>query len=274
MLLFLQSHHIVDLYVWVDDLLPKSTPNPCGGRPSLLSDSELITLLIWNTLVVQQQTLKGIYDWARLYHHSDFPRLPRTYQGFVAHCHRCAPCCLGVLQQLLCAKAPIRFMDSTMMPVCKLQRAGEHKVARSIARFGKNYQGWHYGFKLHASIDNRGALCAIALTPANAFDAHLILRLLNKHTKIAVGDTTYGAKVMRRIVWKHYGTIIIAPPHPKQRRQIAALWQNELLSRRAKIEAVFDILKNHLHLVTSFARSVRGYLVHYAPYQILALSLG
>lgn len=277
MLLSLQSHHIVDLYYWVDELLPKHLPNPAGGRPAILTPSELITVLIWNTLVVQQQTLKGIYDWLCMYHRKEFPQLPTTYQGFVAACHRAAPLCLYVMQQLLCTTEPIRIVDSTMLPVCKRQRADSHKVAQNIARFGRNHQGWHFGFKLHAAIDLKGALCALALTPANAFDAHLLVQLLNEHTKIAVGDTTYGARVMREIIWERYGTVIIAPPHPKQTKKIAALWQNELLSMRSKIEAVFDVLKQHLHLVTSFARSVKGYLLHYIrillSYQIVALAL-
>ena len=41
------------------------------------------------------------------------------------------------------------------------------------------------------------------------------------------------------------------------------MWQDALLSFRSKIESVFDYLKNHLHLVISFPRSVNGYLLQY-----------
>jgi hypothetical protein len=55
-----------------------------------------------------------------------------------------------------------------------------------------------------------------------------------------------------------------------------AFWQFFFLGQRSKIEAVFDMLKEHLHLVSSFPRSVRGSLVHYVRillgYQIMALS--
>jgi len=40
-------------------------------------------------------------------------------------------------------------------------------------------------------------------------------------------------------------------------------WQHKLLTFRSKIESVFDYLKEHLHLVSSFPRSVMGYLLHY-----------
>jgi hypothetical protein len=56
---------------------------------------------------------------------------------------------------------------------------------------------------------------------------------------------------------------VVAPPHYKQRKQIAATWQMLLLHLRPKIEATFDYLKEHKYLVTSFPRSVQGYFVHY-----------
>ncbi len=183
---------------------------------------------------------------------------------------------LFVLTNMLSDEEAIRIMDSTMLEVCKLHRADRYKVARNKAQFGKNWQGWHYGFKLHASIGLNGLLSGIALTSANVHDAQMEHILLNKHTRIAVGDTLYGARVMRERMWKRYGTIIIAPPHPKQKKKLVAPWQIELLDVRSKIESVFDILKEHFHLVSSFPRSFTGYLVHYArvllSYQIAVLS--
>ena len=94
-----------------------------------------------------------------------------NYQRFVAHCHRTIPHLSLVLEALLQTQTETRIMDATMLPVCKLYRVDSHKVARRVAKFGKNHQGWHYGFKLHASIDMRGRLCGVALTPANIYDA-------------------------------------------------------------------------------------------------------
>lgn len=272
----LLPHHITDLFCWVDELLPLAIPTPNGGRPPILSPSELVTMLIWNTLVIHQKTLKDLHTFIAMYHAVDFPRMPK-YSTFVAECHRVLPFCVALLQELMVETAPMRIMDATMLPVCKYARADQHKVARMLADFGKNHQGWHYGFKLHASVDLRGRLAAIAFTPASVYDAQLMPNLLNEHARIAVGDTLYGARVMREIIHERYGTIVIAPPHPKQRRKIAAPWQIELLNVRPKIESVFDYLKEHLHLVTSFARSIRGYFVHYIrillAYQIMALSV-
>jgi hypothetical protein len=50
-MLSLQNHHITDLYVFVDDILP-DVSKPNEGRPTILSDSECITILLWNTFIL------------------------------------------------------------------------------------------------------------------------------------------------------------------------------------------------------------------------------
>lgn len=272
-MLFLQPHHITDLYCFVDDMLPKEE-KPLGGRPSVLSDSELVTILLWNALVAKQQLMKDIHVWIQVEHEKDFPRIP-SYNAFLDHAHRLLPVFLQLLNGLLCTKESLRFMDSTMIEVCTLARADFHRVAKSVARFGKNHQGWHYGFKLHASVDAKGRLCQILFSPANMHDAQGSTYLVNGHTRVAVGDQGYNARVMKTILFHKYGVIILTPPHFKQRRQLMTPFQHRLLRFRPKIESVFDYLKQHLHLQSSFPRSIRGYFVHYArvllSYQIMAL---
>jgi hypothetical protein len=272
--LLLQRKHIVDLYCWIDDLV-ENTP-ATTGRPRLTTNTEIITLLVWNALVLRQKTLKDLYRFACLYHDQEFTL--GSYASFVRNCHDALPASFEFLNLLLSDTAPIRIMDSTMIPVCKLHRVDAYKVAKNLTAFGKNWQGWHYGFKLHASIDLQGRLSGIALTGANVYDAQAMLKILNEHCRIAVGDTLYGARVMGKKVREQYGTVIIAPPFPKQNKKIATGWQLDLLNARSKIETVFDYLKEHMHLVSSFPRSMSGYLVHYVRillgYQIMALMLG
>lgn len=273
-MLFLHTHHIVDLYVWVADTLP-TPPVQRTGRPLSVHDAEVITLLIWNTIVLKQSNFKDIFQTVILYHKKDFPTLPK-YSSFVSHCHKVIPQFLELIELLL-QSSDTGFVDSTMLPVCKIHRADSHKVAQGKAQFGKNWQGWHYGFKLHATIIPSGALSSIHFTGANEYDAQVLPHLCNGQ-KILVGDTLYGASVMRRHMWETYGTVIISPPFPKQNKKIATVWQSSLLNMRSKIESVFDYLKNHLHLVSSFPRSMNGYLIHYlrilVSYQIMALQRG
>lgn len=126
----LHSHHILPLYVWVDDALASADQTKKKiGRPSVLRDSEIVTILAFNLMTVQQQTLRQVYDWANQYHSTDFPHLP-AYQNFVAHCHRIMPLLNRLLCNLLESEAQLRFMDATMLPVCKLVRRRWHRVAR------------------------------------------------------------------------------------------------------------------------------------------------
>lgn len=268
----LHNHHILPLFVVVDDSL-KVASAPKRGRKATLQDSEVITILLFNLLTCQQQTLRQIYDWANQYHYADFPKLP-NYQNFVKHCHRTVPILASLLDGILANEAKLRFMDSTMLEVCRLVRRGFHKVARGYAKTGYNHQGQHYGFKLHLSIDNDGRICAYVFSDALAHDSRAMPYLVNKHTKIAVGDTGYRSALHKKL-HRLFGTIFIVPPHYKQRKQMLTRSQLKLLRRRPKIEAVFDYLKEHLHLQSSFPRSMKGYALHYLRillgYQMLQL---
>jgi len=191
--------------------------------------------------------------------------------------HALSSCYRGVLSRVAtdsATDAPLKFMDGTMLPVCKHKRADDHKVAKGVANFGKNWQGWHFGFKLHASVTRDGELCALAFTQASVHEKNLVPKLLGTFTKIAVGDSSYGGKNLRETLWKTRGTYILAPAFHGQKK-LMAKWQEDLLEQRSCIESVFDYLKEHLHLVTSFPRSVYGYLAHYAMvllgYQVMKI---
>lgn len=168
-----------------------------------------------------------------------------------------------MLDQLLLKDAPFRFLYSTMLHACKLIRADRHRVARGAAGFGKNWQGWHYGFKLHAAVNPEGKLAAVYFTPANEHDGQQIPHLVNDATVIAVGGGTYNAQVMRRMMWREHRAYILALSHPKQNKKLLQEWQLFLLHKRTKAECTFDYLKERLFLETSFPRSVEGYALHY-----------
>lgn len=257
----LRAHHITKLVTVVDAFLPRAGVSPHGGRPVTLHTNEVIALLICSSLVAPQRTLTGIYVWAQTFYYRKF-HLP-GYSSWMRKCHQALPGMLTILNQLLVKDAPLRFMDSTMLPVCRLVRADRHKVARGIAGFGKNHQGWWYGFKLHAACNLKGQLAAIYFTPANENDGQQIPHLVTDATVVAVGDGGYTASVMRRKMWREHHAYIVSPPHPTQRKKIIAKWQLLMLRARQKIECTFDYLKEHLLLVTSFPRSVNGYAVHY-----------
>jgi len=133
----LQQHHIIDVFCIVDDILIPAIPKT--GRPAKLAASEIVTILIWNSLTFQSKTLHGIYTHIQTYHKTDF-NLP-AYSKFVEAAHRALPQLLCVLYRTLSHTESVRLVDATMLPVCKQHRADRHKVAKAIAQFGKNWQG-------------------------------------------------------------------------------------------------------------------------------------
>ena len=150
-----------------------------------------------------------------------------------------------------------------MLPVCRQIRASRHKVAKGLAQWGKNSSGWHYGFKLHMSINMSNEVCAFAFSDASKYDGQYMSKLVNPLTDILVGDSHYGGAIQRRYLWHEFKTKVIAPPHFSQKTKLAPLSDLNLLKKRPKIEAVFGILKEKLNLVTSYPRSIRGYFLHY-----------
>ncbi|MBI4836224.1 MAG: hypothetical protein HY817_03110 [Candidatus Abawacabacteria bacterium] len=94
-------------------------------------------------------------------------------------------------------------------------------------------------------------------------DAQMLPVLMRTTMRIIIGDSTYGAHVMREKIWEKFGILVLAPPHYTQKTQLMTWWQWRLLNARSKIESVFDYLKEHLHLVSSFPRSLTGYFLHY-----------
>ena len=77
------SDTIIDLCVWLDDHLVKK---PRTGRPAALSESELLTILLFSALTENHQRLSEIYGWAGRVYPGWF-KLP-NYANFVAAAHR------------------------------------------------------------------------------------------------------------------------------------------------------------------------------------------
>jgi hypothetical protein len=62
---------------------------------------------------------------------------------------------------------------------------------------GKNWQGWHYGFNLPASIDHMNRLSGVCFTPATVYDGDKAEELVKGSTKGVVGDSHEGRSRLR-----------------------------------------------------------------------------
>jgi hypothetical protein len=59
-MLFLQSHHIIDVYCVIDDILPPVQKSK-GGRPPLLTESELATRVLFKWL--NRRSQRKSFNW-------------------------------------------------------------------------------------------------------------------------------------------------------------------------------------------------------------------
>lgn len=257
---------LLTLYSTVDDLVRQAPPprqSGPGGRPSVLSDAELLSLLLYAIGVANTKTLKAAYNLTKNSHPHEFPHLP-TYEGFVAHAHRAMPTLWWILQRLMVPRSPnerFRLVDATRLPACKNIRVKGHRVLKGVAAWGKTSQGWFFGLKLHLAVTEYGEIRVALLTPGNVSDRTELEPLLKDFEGVGIGDAGYLVKpVDHQSVWAK--KIWLLTGVRKNMRRLMTEWQYALLKVRQRVEGVFDYLKEHLNLVSSFPRSAPGVLLH------------
>ena len=179
------------------------------------------------------------------------------------HYQRLTPQLSQLLKGCLKTTSPLVFADSTLLPVCANHKAGRYRVAPDTANWGRNHQGWTFGFKLHLATNPDLHLTALTFSAASEHDSQQMAKLVSASTEILVGDSHYGVSHWGKKLMRRYRVRVVAPPHYSQKNKLMTQADNQLLRMRSKIEAVFGLLKTKHCLVTSYPRSLRGYLAHY-----------
>jgi len=256
-------------FIQTSDILeriPKEEPRGAGGRPQILTDSEVITMILYCTGIAGTKTLKAVYNFIGNSHKRDFPNLP-TYEGFVMQIHRLMPRMVMILKDLLepqdkqAVNEKLRFVDGTDLPVCRNCRGNAHKVNRGLAAWGHTSKGNFFGFKLHLAANAQGVLRAAIMTSGNVADITQAERLFENFQGAALGDAGYCSKPLFQKLYNK-GVWLLTGVR-KNMRKLMTDWQHALLKKRQRIEGVIDYLKEHLNMVSSFPRSPKGYFLHY-----------
>lgn len=238
---------LLTLYTTIDDLVQTAPPpkhRGPGGRPTILSDAELVTALVYAVGLAGTKTLKAAYNLTANSHGREFPNLP-TYEGFLQHVHRLARLLWWILGQLCQPQTGdrLRLVDATKIPVCKNSRVKGHQVAKGVADWGKTGEGWFFGFKLHLAVTDQGALRVAILTPGNVSDRTQLDPLLKGFTGAAVGDGGY--LVHPTVHQSFWGQgIWLLTGVRKNMRKLMTGWQHGLFKVRQRIEGVNDYLKS------------------------------
>lgn len=155
----------------------------------------------------------------------------------------------------------IAFIDSTPLEVCHSCRAHAHKVFKGMVGWDKNSVGWHFGFKLHLIINDKGELLAFKLTPGNTDDRQPVPDLTQDLIGKLFGDRGYVSQKLFEQLYER-GLQLITKAKKNMKNRLVKLIDKILLRKRAVIESVNDQLKNIAQIEHSRHRSVFNFLVN------------
>ncbi len=244
---------------------------PCNGNgasfepPSRLSLSEVMTVCVIFHLS-GYRTFKRYYTkFIKKDCRKFFPNLV-SYNRFV-ELMSCAAMPLALFAQSVGLKSPctgISFVDSATLDVCDSHRIWQNKVFKGVAQRGKSSTGWHYGFKLHLVINDRGEILRFFLTPANVDDRNqnVMERLTKKLFGKIFADKGYASKKLFEELLNKGLELIVKQKKNAKSPGILRFTDRILLRKRAVIESVNDFLKNVCQIEHSRHRSSCNFVVN------------
>jgi hypothetical protein len=259
---------LVSLYVliedWWRDTHSKHTAGGVG-RPSLISEAEIITL----TILAQWPRFRSERDFwrfANAHLREYFPTLPSQSQF-----NRRARALEGEMRslQLYVAKTLARkgavyhVLDTTLIPAVVRVRACRNGLFAGEASFGRcaSKTEWVYGFKVGLAVNPEGVITTFCLAEASA-DERPIGEVLIRED----GHAAYLAdKGFTSVQWEshwlsEYGAMVAATPKDNSKRA----WPQEVrrwaAGKRQIIEGVIDQLKDLFFLERHRAKTLGGLL--------------
>lgn len=248
---------IIEIFCHVDDfckkfekakegfVLPRDTDKKTRNKPCKLSDSEVITILIYFHLK-RFRNLKVFYtQYVQKHMTKEFPHTV-SYNRFVELEQKAIMPMVLYLQTCCLGKCTgISFIDSTKLAVCNNKRIHSNKVFKGFAERGHTTTGWFYGFKLHIIINDKGELLSFTITQGNTDDrAPLANESFTKKVMGKLfGDKGYLGEKLFAFLFVN-GIQLITKLRKNMKGKIMSVSDSILLRKRAVIESVNDELKN------------------------------
>ena len=262
---------LTSIFCFVDDfcktILPEFRKNLIGdGRTFLvrndcLSESEIITILIWFNLS-GFNCFKHFYLSNSLNLKRYFPRIP-CYERFVI-LQKKGFVMMNILLKFLTDSAQrtgVYYIDSTFLQVCKNQRIYRHKTFAGLAQRGFSSCGWFYGFKLHLVTNHLGEPVSFAITKGNVSDQNMTAKLAKDLFGFLFGDKGYLSAKTAADLLKH-GLQLITKVRQNMKPKVISESNKFLLKKRGIIETIFGQLKDFRHLVHTKYRSEINYFTN------------
>lgn len=266
---------LVDIFYFTDEfciefnknmvgrILTEETAKKKRNKPSKLSDSEIITIMIAFHLG-GFRNLKHFYiNYVQVHLTNDFPETV-SYNRFVELQQKALfPMVIFLKLMRLGDSTGISIVDSTPIRVCKNKRIFNHKVFQGIAARGKSTMGYFFGFKLHLIVNDMGEIINFVITPGNVDDRAPLKdgNFLNKIYGKLFADKGYvGQKLFENLFID--GIQLITGIRNNMKNSLMSINDKILLRKRSIIETINDELKNICQIEHSRHRSFANFLTN------------
>lgn len=262
---------LVSLYVLVDEWwLERYPTTPRGpGRPTLLSESEVLTL----TILAQWPRFRSerdFFSFADVYLRKYFPNL--LCQRQLNRRIRALEPELRALQHALAETLEepsdvYHVLDTTLIPAVVRVRASRKGLFAGQAAFGRcaSKTEWVYGFKVALSVSPRGVIMAFGLAEANSDE-----RPIGEFLVASDSHGTYLAdKGFSSVEWERHwlethDALVAATPQRSAKRAWSEKDCRWAAGKRQLIEGVIDQLKDLFALERHRAKTLGGLLTRLA----------
>jgi len=198
-----------------------------------------------------------------------------SYKTLVVNLNKSLILCLVIIKKLLQSNRQnchwLKHTDSTDIPVCLNKNATHHKTMYGLAEWGHSGKGMFYGLKLHLTSDLERNILSISFAPGNVSDKAMFMKLNKNLDGIFVADAGYISEKLEKEFFIENKRILFSKPR-KNMKKVITFFQKKIYDTRMIIEINFRNLKMFFNLVTSFPRSIDGYLANYT-HSILAYIL-
>ncbi len=258
---------LVSLYVLTEDWwkAAHSPDAPAVGRPSLISDPEILTLAIlaqWPRFRSERDFFRFANAHLRGYFptlcsQSQFNRRVRALEGE-----------LRLLQshlagELADASAVYHVLDTTLIPAVVRVRACRKGLFAGEAAFGRRASKteWVYGFKVGLAITPEGVITAFTLAEASADErpiGEILIRDDGHHAYLA--DKGFTSVDWERHWLAEYGALVAATPKDNSKRAWPEAARRWACGKRQIIEGVINQLKDQFFLERHRAKTLEGLL--------------
>jgi hypothetical protein len=245
---------LTTLYVMVDDFC-KSLPSNVGpGRPTKLSLSELVTLVIVGQWRIWESE-RDFYSWAtrhlsqafpNLPHRSAFNRLMRANYEVIIYFF------LSLASQLVPNGCDYEALDSTAIVTRNAKRRGWGHLA-GLSDIGySNRVGWYHGFHLLLSVTPQGVITGYGWGSGSSKDQKLAETFLALRTGRAgqmpsvgqaksdyyVVDKGFEGTALRQHWQADYGAKLVGAPKRSRSQEAVPKWPKELRRWVASIRQI------------------------------------